>query len=92
MAVGDVVLGRQHAQGGTRGGRLSAVALAERTGDRRWRDRIVRGLDAISASPHGMFSGPGFELARPARAALPPGAGDAAALDVAAGDGARAAR
>ncbi len=32
----------------------------ERTGDRRWRDRIVRGLDAISASPHGMFSGPGF--------------------------------
>ena len=32
----------------------------ERTGDRRWRDKIVKGLDAIAASPQGMFSGPGF--------------------------------
>jgi hypothetical protein len=32
----------------------------ERTGDKRWRDKIVRGLDAIAASSQGMFSGPGF--------------------------------
>jgi hypothetical protein len=32
----------------------------ERTGDRRWRDKIVRGLDDIAAMPHGMFSGPPF--------------------------------
>ncbi len=32
----------------------------ERTGDTRWRDKIIKGLDAISASSHGMFSGPGF--------------------------------
>ena len=32
----------------------------ERTGDPRWRDKIVKGLDAIAGSPLGMFSGPGF--------------------------------
>ena len=32
----------------------------ERTGDTRWRDRIVHGLDAIAAMPRGMFSGPAF--------------------------------
>jgi hypothetical protein len=32
----------------------------ERTGDTRWRDKIVRGLDAIAAMPMGMFSGPAF--------------------------------
>jgi len=32
----------------------------ERTGDTRWRDKIIKGLDAISASSHGMFSGPGY--------------------------------
>ena len=36
------------------------LAAWERTGDRRWRDRIVRGLDAIAAMPLGMFSGPAF--------------------------------
>jgi hypothetical protein len=32
----------------------------ERTGDTRWRDKIVRGLDSIAAMPMGMFSGPAF--------------------------------
>lgn len=32
----------------------------ERTGDRRWRDRIVRGFESIAGAPHGMFSGPAF--------------------------------
>jgi hypothetical protein len=32
----------------------------ERTGDTRWRDKIVRGLDSIAAMPLGMFSGPAF--------------------------------
>ena len=32
----------------------------ERTGDTQWRDKIVKGLDAITAMPLGMFSGPAF--------------------------------
>ena len=32
----------------------------ERTGDTKWRDKIVRGLNAIAASSNGMFSGPPF--------------------------------
>jgi len=32
----------------------------ERTGDTRWRDKIVKGLDAIAASSNGMFTGPPF--------------------------------
>ncbi len=32
----------------------------ERTGDTKWRDKIVKGLDAIAASSHGMFTGPPF--------------------------------
>jgi hypothetical protein len=41
----------------------------ERTGDTRWRDRIVKGLNAIAAMPLGMFSGPTFGY-DPATAAL----------------------
>ncbi|MGH1559210.1 hypothetical protein ACRAWD_19015 [Caulobacter segnis] len=29
----------------------------ERTGDTKWRDKIVKGLDAIAGSSHGMFTG-----------------------------------
>ena len=32
----------------------------ERTGDTRWRDKIVHGFDVIAALPLGMFSGPQF--------------------------------
>ena len=32
----------------------------ERTGDPRWRDKIVKGLHAIAGSANGMFSGPPF--------------------------------
>ena len=31
----------------------------ERTGDTRYRDKIVRGMDSIAKMPHGLFSGPG---------------------------------
>ncbi len=30
----------------------------ERTGDVRWRDKIVAGMESIAALPHGLFSGP----------------------------------
>ena len=31
----------------------------ERTGDRRWRDKIIAGMNSLVAMPHGLFSGPG---------------------------------
>ena len=36
------------------------LAAWERTGDTQWRDKIVKGLDAIAASSNGMFTGPPF--------------------------------
>jgi hypothetical protein len=32
----------------------------ERTGDKRWRDKIAHGFDVIASMPLGMFSGPSF--------------------------------
>ncbi len=32
----------------------------ERTGNTKWRDKIIAGMDSLAAMPHGMFSGPNF--------------------------------
>ncbi len=47
----------------------------ERTGDARWRDKILKGFDAITAMPLGMFSGPAFGY-DPTTATLNPIGGD----------------
>ncbi len=32
----------------------------ERTGDTKWRDKIITGMDSLTAMPHGLYSGPNF--------------------------------